>query len=129
MFRGALWPTVLTVAVGTVVSGVLVGVTGVLGALVGGLVACASSLLTLWLMRKTSNLPPEMVMVAVLGGFALKLFLLLGVMMVLRGVPGLHPKALAFTLLATFLVAAGAEALAFRRSKLPTLIIPSGDGN
>jgi ATP synthase protein I len=126
MFRGSVWFAVATVVVGMVVSGVLVGQSGVFGALVGGAVACASSLATLLLMRNTAALNPYFVMAAALGGFMGKMLVLLIVMLLLRDVDALHPKALAFTMLATVIVSAATEAVAFRRVKIPT-IIPSSD--
>ena len=127
MFRGTIWWLVATTAVGMVAAGVALGTPGVLGALVGGAVATASSLATLLLMRKTAHLGPHFVMAAALGGFMGKMLVLLGVMIALRGATALHPKALAFTMLAAILVAAAAEVAAFRRTKIPTIIVSAGD--
>jgi ATP synthase protein I len=126
MYRGALWPGVATVVVGAVVSLVLVGLPGLFGAIVGGAVAFVSSLATLWMMRKTAAMEPMAVMAVALGGYIFKILVLLGVMMLLRHVGFLHSKALALTMLAVILVWAAAEFLAFRRTKIPT-IIPAGD--
>jgi len=122
MFRGALWPGIATVVIGAVVATVWVGLPGLFGAVVGGVVAFASSLVTLWMMRKTAAMEPMAVMAVALGGYILKVLVLLGVMMLLRNVPGLHVKALAFTMLAVIVVWAAAEFLAFRRTKIPTII-------
>jgi hypothetical protein len=122
MFRGALWATIATVALGAVVSTIWVGVPGLLGALVGGVVICVSSLSTLWLMRKTAALEVHFVMAAALGGFMLKMIILLGVMVLLRDVSWLHPKALAFTMIATIIVTAAMEARASKRMKMPSVI-------
>ncbi|GLZ39117.1 hypothetical protein [Actinokineospora sp. NBRC 105648] len=122
MFRYALWPSLATLVLGAVVFGVLKGTPGVFGALVGGALACFSSLLTLALMRKTANQGPHIAMAASLGGFVGKLLVLLLVMTALRGVDALDPKSLGITMIAVVLVAAGAEALAFRRTKLLTII-------
>ncbi|KAA9162049.1 hypothetical protein FPZ12_012480 [Amycolatopsis acidicola] len=126
MFRFALWPGVATVVVGAVVSWFWVGVPGLLGAIAGGIVAFASSLATLWMMRKTSAMEPMAVMAVALGGYIFKVLVLLGVMMLLRGVHFFHPKALALTMLAVILVWAAAEFTAFKKTKIPT-IIPSAD--
>lgn len=128
MSRATWWSVTPTVLVGMLVAGLLLGVPGVLGALVGGAVAGLSSLATLVLMRKTAALNPYFVMAAALGGFAGKMIILLVVMTLLRDVDGLDPKALAFTMLAAILVAAAAEMVAFRRTKIPT-IIPAGAKN
>ncbi|GAA3036699.1 hypothetical protein [Actinokineospora globicatena] len=126
MFRYALWPSLATIAIGAALFGVLNGTPGLLGALVGGLLAAGSSLLTLVLMRKTAHLGPHIGMAASLGGFVGKLLVLLLVMTALRGVDALHAKSLGITMVAVVVVAAAAEALAFRRTKLPT-IIPAGE--
>ena len=123
MLRTALVPGLATVALGAVAATVLVGAEGLFGALVGGAVAFASSLMTLFLMRWSAGLPVMMVMGVALGGFALKMIVLLGVMIALRGVAALHPMSLALTFLATVLVWAAAEAVAFRRTKIPTVIV------
>jgi hypothetical protein len=111
------------VALGAVGATVLVGADGLFGALVGGAVAFGSSLMTLFLMRWSAPLPVTMVMAVALGGFALKMILLLGVMTALRGVNAFHPLSLALTFLATVLVWAAAEAVAFKRTKIPTVIV------
>ncbi|MBM7776510.1 hypothetical protein JOD54_006714 [Actinokineospora baliensis] len=122
MFRYALWPSLATIAVGAVVFALINGAPGLWGALVGGLLAAASSLLTLLLMRKTAHLGPHIGMAASLGGFVGKLLVLMLVMTALRGVDALHAESLGITMVAVVLVAAAAEAVAFRRTKLPTII-------
>lgn len=122
MLRTALWPAVGAVLLGMVVATVWVGLSGLFGAAVGGAVAFASSLVTLWMMRKTSGMDPMAVMAVALGGYILKLLVLLGVMTLLKGIGVLHPYAVALTFLAVVLVWAAAEAIAFRRTKIPTII-------
>lgn len=122
MYRGALWPGVATVVIGAAVSLIVVGLPGLFGAIVGGVIAFGSSLATLWMMRKTAAMDPMAVMAVALGGYIFKILVLLGVMTLLRNVGFLHSKALAFTMLAVIVVWAAAEFLAFRRTKIPTII-------
>jgi ATP synthase protein I len=122
MLRTAVWPSAATVVLGAVVATVWVGASGLLGAVIGGAVAFASSLATIWLMRWTSAMPLMFVMVAALGGYVGKMIVLLVVMTLLRGIDVIHTEALAFTLLATVLVWAGAEVHAFRKTKIPTIV-------
>ncbi|KAA5832756.1 hypothetical protein ABT337_12650 [Saccharopolyspora hirsuta] len=122
MLRTAVWPGLATVAIAAVVATALVGTTGLLGALVGGAVAFGSSLLTIWLMRFTGGMSPHFVMVAALGGYVGKMLVLLVVMTLLGGVEALHRESLAFTMLATVMVWAGAEVVAFKRTKIPTIV-------
>lgn len=123
MLRTAMVPGLVTVGLGAAAGALLVGADGFFGALAGGAVAFASSLMTLFLMRWSAGLPVTVVMGVAVGGFALKMVVLLVVMMSLRGVDALHPLSLALTFLATVLVWAGAEAVAFKRTKIPTVII------
>lgn len=123
MVRIGLLPGLLTVAAGAGIAAVAVGSTGLWGALVGGAVALASSLLTFGLMRWSADLPVQIVMVLALGGYLLKMIALLAVMVALGGVAALHVRSLAFTFLAVVLVWAGTEVVAFKRTRIPTLII------
>ena len=127
MLRYAIWPALVTMVIGIVVASVMFGARGGVAALVGGAVACASSLATWWLMRKTAALNPMMVMTGALGGFVGKMIILLLVLMVLREITWLHTKSLAFTMLAVVVVWAAMDTVAFRRTKLPTLIVDSDD--
>lgn len=127
MLRYAIWPAVATVVVGIVVASVLQGVQGGVSALIGGIVAFGSSMATWWLMRKTADKNPMMVMTGALGGFIGKMIILLLVLMVLREITWLHTESLAYTMLAVVIVWAAMDTVAFRRTKLPTLIINSDD--
>jgi ATP synthase protein I len=127
MLRYALWPAVATAVIGIVVSAVLVGVHGAVSALIGAVVAGGSSLATWWLMRKTAELNPIMLMTAALGGFLGKMIVLLLVMMVLREISYIHVESLGYTVLAVVVVWAVMDTVAFRRTKLPTLIINTDD--
>lgn len=127
MLRYALWPAVATVVIGVVVASVLHGARGGVAALIGGAVAFASSLATWWLMRKTAALNPMMVMTGALGGFFGKMIILLLVLMVLREITWLHVESLAYTMLAVVIVWAAMDTVAFRRTKLPTLIVNTDD--
>jgi ATP synthase protein I len=127
MLRYAIWPAVVTAVIGIVVASVMFGARGGVAALVGALVAVASSLGTWLLMRKTADKNPMMVMTGALGGFIGKMIILLLVLMVLREITWLHTKSLAFTMLAVVIVWAAMDTVAFRRTKLPTLIVNDDD--
>jgi hypothetical protein len=111
-------------AVAVVLATVLAGLNGLWGALVGAAVAVASSAFTMWLMRISAHQGPHLVMAAALGGFVGKMVILLVVLTLLGDVTALHRNSLAFTMLAGVIVAAVADGVAFRKTKLPT-IIPS----
>jgi hypothetical protein len=122
MLRATLIFALGTIIVAIAVFTILYGVQGLFGALVGGAVAFASSLATIGVMRFCAALDPMMVMAIVLGSYVVKVLVLLGLMTLLRGVHALHPYALAITMLAAFIVAAGGEMRAFKRTKIPTII-------
>ncbi|MFC4856714.1 hypothetical protein [Actinophytocola glycyrrhizae] len=127
MLRYAIWPAVATTVIGVVVASVLNGVQGGVAALIGGVVAFGSSMATWWLMRRTAAMNPMMVMTGALGGFIGKMIILLLVLMVLREITWLHTESLAYTMLAVVVVWAAMDTVAFRRTKLPTLIITNDD--
>jgi hypothetical protein len=126
MFRYSIWPSIGVGVLGVVLFGLVNGMPGALGALIGAALAIGSSLLTLFLMRKSANAGPHMGMAASLGGFVGKLLILLLIMAALKDVAALHRESLGVTMIAVVVVAAAAEAIAFRRTKLPT-IIPAGE--
>ncbi|MFD1149569.1 hypothetical protein [Saccharothrix hoggarensis] len=124
MFRGAMWAALGTVAVGAVLWTVLAGVPGLVAALIGGALACLSSVGTLVVMRKTAALPLQVIMVAALAGFMGKLILLIVVMVLLRQFPVLHTNALALTMAATIVVATFMEVRASKRSR-SQMVVPT----
>ncbi|WP_447004041.1 hypothetical protein ACRAKI_31050 [Saccharothrix isguenensis] len=124
MFRGAMWAALVTVAICLAVWTGVAGVTGLVSALIGGVIACLSSVGTLVLMRKTAALPVQFIMVAALGGFMGKLILLVGVMFLLRAFPALHVNALALTTVATIVVTTFMEVRASKRSR-SQIVIPT----
>jgi ATP synthase protein I len=100
------------------------GTAGLLGSVIGSVTAVASSLFTFALMRVSAKHGPYAGLAAALGGFIGKMIILLVVFTPLRDVAAIHAYSLAITMLAGVLTAAGADMVAFRRTKLPT-IIPS----
>ncbi|NUT94286.1 MAG: hypothetical protein HOY78_19920 [Saccharothrix sp.] len=131
MFRGAIWAALGTVALGAVVWTLVAGVPGLLSALIGGALAIACSLLTLWLMHRTAHLPVQFIMLAAFGGFLGKLIMLVAVMVLLRKVPALHDNlhqnALALTMAATIVVATFLEVRASKRSRSQVIIPTPGN--
>lgn len=125
MQKATLLFSAVVAVVAAVLFTVLFGVNGLLGSVVGAVVAILSTLVTIAMMRKTADLPVSFMMVVALGGYAIKIMIVFGVMFALRGVDALHQKSLAFTMLAVILVAAFAEFRAFKNTKISTLVIES----
>ncbi|MFE0024245.1 hypothetical protein [Amycolatopsis sp. NPDC059021] len=101
---------------------ILNGVPGLLGSLVGGVLAFLSALATLGMMRFSAGLDPMFVMVTALGGYVIKVAVLFGAMSLLRGVSALHPLSLGITMIVAVVVAAAVEFSAYRKTKIPTII-------
>lgn len=123
MLRTAILPALGVVAIGAVIGVLTVDMPGLWGALIGGGIAVGSSLITLFLMKQSADLPPQVVMAVALGGYTVKIVALLIVAITLKGVAWLHPMTLALTLIAVVIVWTGAEIVAFRKTKIPTLIV------
>jgi ATP synthase protein I len=121
---GVLFAAVATV-VSLAVAAATAGWPGLYGAAVGAAVGFVSSLLTIAMMWASAPLPVESLFGVVLGGYTVKIFALLVVAFPLRQVEAFHPMALALTVLAVVVAWAAAEVVAFRRTRIPT-IIPDG---
>ncbi|MFD8493412.1 hypothetical protein [Amycolatopsis sp. NPDC059657] len=98
------------------------GTPGLLGALVGGAIALASSLVTIGMMRFSAGMDPMFVMVIALGGYIVKILVLFVALNLLRGVESLQPLALGITMLSVIVIAAAVEVRAYKRTKIPTII-------
>ncbi|WET78264.1 hypothetical protein P3102_30010 [Amycolatopsis sp. QT-25] len=105
-----------------VVFTILNGQPGLLGSVIGGVLALVSALATLGLMRFSAGMDPMFVMVIALGGYVLKVVVLFAALSLLRGVTAIHPMALGVTMIVAILVAAAVEFAAFRKTKIPTII-------
>jgi hypothetical protein len=109
----------LTVGVSTI----SVGQPGLVGAGFGAALGYGSSLVTITMMRIAATRPPSALMSLALGGYAIKMGALLVVMLLLRDVDTFSRPALAFGMLTTVVAWAGAEVVAFRTTKTPTLVV------
>ncbi|MFI5608955.1 hypothetical protein [Amycolatopsis sp. NPDC051903] len=124
MTRASLLITPPAVALCIVLFSILYGLHGFLGSLVGGVLALLASLSTLGLMRFSAGQDPMFVMVIALGGYVVKIVVLFAALSLLKGVTALHALSLGITMVVAILLAAAAEFVAFRKTKIPT-IIPS----
>lgn len=118
--RLAVPVALVTVGVATV----LAGQAGLAGAGFGVVLGFGSALVTLASMRLAANRPPAALMGIALGGYAIKMSVLLVIMLVLGDVPALHRAALGFGLLVTVVAWAVADVIAFQRTKIPTIVLP-----
>lgn len=122
MLRYGLPIGLAVIVVAAVIAVSVVGMPGLWGALVGGAIGLFLSLLTILLMRQSADFPPMVVMAVAMGGFVVKLVVLLLMVVALRDVTALHTYSLGLTLLASIIAWAAAEVVAFRRTQIPTLI-------
>jgi uncharacterized membrane protein len=122
MLKATLIVGSATAVLGMIVFTVIYGVHGLLGALVGGVIAMLSSLATIGVMRFCAAMDPMMVMAIVLGSYVFKVLVLLGLMTLAKHISFIQPYAFALTMLAAFIFAAGGEMRAFQKTKIPTII-------
>jgi len=101
---------------------VLNGMPGLVGSVIGGVLAIVSALATLGMMRFCAGLDPMFVLAITLSGYIAKVLILFGALSLLRGVSVVHPMSLGITMIAGILLAAGVEFAAFRKVKIPTII-------
>lgn len=111
--------TLLVVGIATVSA----GAAGLVGAGFGAALGFGSSLVTLTMMRIGATRPPSSLLGLALGGYALKMSVLLVVMLLLNDVDGFSRPALAFGMLVVVVAWAAAEVVAFRKTKTPTIVI------
>lgn len=97
---------------------------GLVGSGFGVVLGFGCSLITMTMMRIAATRPPASLMNLALGGYAIKMLLLLVVMLVLRDADGFSRPSLAFGVLVVVVSWAVAEVVAFKTTKTPTLIIP-----
>lgn len=122
MLRTGLWWGGAAAVAALTTAVVLAGGRGLVGAAVGVALGFLSSLATMGLMRLAAALPVEALLGVVMGGYTLKIALLLVVAFPLRRVAWLEPTALALSVLAVVAAWAGAEVRAFWRTRIPTII-------
>ncbi|WP_181775666.1 hypothetical protein [Amycolatopsis pittospori] len=122
MTKASLIFTPPAVLVCIVVFTILNGVTGLVGSLIGGVLAILSALATLGMMRMSAGMDPMFVMVIALGGYVFKILILFVALTLLRGATWLHPMSLGITMIVAILLAAAVEFNAFRKTKIPTII-------
>ncbi|ASR39657.1 hypothetical protein BAY61_25505 [Prauserella marina] len=97
---------------------------GLVGAGFGVVLGFGCSLITITMMRVGATKPAASLMNLALGGYAIKMSLLLVVMLVLKDADGFSRPSLAFGMLVVVVSWAVAEVVAFKTTKTPTLIIP-----
>ncbi|WP_019812940.1 hypothetical protein [Saccharomonospora saliphila] len=115
--------SLITVAIATLLG----GEPGLAGAAFGVVLGFGSALVTLTMMRLAAQRSVNSLLGFALGGYAVKMTLLLLVMLLLDGVATVSGPALAFGMLATVVAWAAAEVVAFLRTRTPTLVVPSLD--
>lgn len=122
MLRTGLWCGGVVALAVLGAATVLAGGPGLAGAAVGVGLGFLSSLATMGLMRVAAALPVEALLGVVMGGYTLKIALLLAVAFPLRQVAWLDSASLALSVLAVVAAWAVAEVVAFRRTRIPTII-------
>lgn len=122
MLRTGLWSAGAVAVPALAVATVLAGGSGLVGAALGVGLGFLSSLATMGLMRLAAAMPVEALFGVVMGGYTLKVALLLVAAVLLRGASWLEPTSFALSVLAVVAAWAAAEVVAFRRTRIPTII-------
>lgn len=110
----------VTIGVATLTAGEL----GLVGSGFGVVLGFGSSLVTITMMRVAATRPPSALMGLALGGYAVKMTVLLVVMLLLKDVDSFSRPALAFGMLVVVVAWAVAEVVAFKTTRTPTIVVP-----
>ncbi len=116
--RRAVVPTALGAAVMVLLSAVLVGMKGLVGALIGVGVVAVFFGLSIAVVGRAARIGPPAMMVAALGTFLVKIVGLAVVVSSLRGTTAFSTRALGFTAIGCILLWTGAQAIAAMRVKM-----------
>lgn len=111
-------PTAATGAVAAVISGVVAGGKGAIGAVVGTLVVILFMGIGMVVLQRTAKSLPQLFQAMGLMLYTAQLLLLFIFMAVFKDTSLFHPKAFAFTILATTLVWVAAQARAYMKAKI-----------
>lgn len=118
LLRGAALPTAAVAVVALVVSGVLAGGKGVLGAAVGGAIVVAFFTVSLVAVAKAGQIFPQLMLPVALGTYVLKLGVLYLFIAAFVDARWMAPKAFALTVIACTLTWMVAEVRAFLTQRI-----------
>jgi ATP synthase protein I len=119
ILRGAAIPTALAGVVAALISLLVAGPKGALGAVIGLVVVVVFFSISVFVVNWAAKISPQTMMAAALLSYAVKLVATFALIAALNGVTVWNPRAFAWTVIALVLVWILSEALVTVRSRTP----------
>lgn len=121
--RRALIFSVVAVAIvtilGVLVAGIVVGIPGVWGALMGAAIAAGFTIITVAVGLATKNMSPNAQFGVIMGSWILKILVLIGILIVLKGMDFYDRPSFAIVLLVSLVAILAAETIGIKNAKVP----------
>ena len=121
MQRYAVIVTAVVVVIALVAAFVLRGGSGVVGALVGAVIAGGLGWLGTWVMARTARATPAGVMIGAMTAFGLKILFMLVFLLLFQGTTLFDNRSFAFTMLALTMAWIIGEVVGFVRTRIPAV--------
>lgn len=121
MQRNAAVVTAVVALVALVVAFAMRGVPGLVGALVGAVIAGGLGWLGTWVMARTARATPAGVMIGAMAAFGMKIIFMLVFLLLFGGTTLFDGRAFAFTILAVTAAWIVGEVVGFVRTRIPAV--------
>ena len=121
MQRNAEIVTAIVAVIALVVAFVLRGGPGLVGALVGAVIAGGLGWLGTWVMARTARATPAGVMIGAMAAFGMKIIFMLVFLLLFQGTTLFDSRAFAFTILAVTAAWIVGEVVGFVRTRIPAV--------
>jgi ATP synthase protein I len=123
MQRYAVIVTVIVAVLALVVAFLMRGGPGLLGALVGAVIAAGLGWLGTWVMARTARASPAGVMIGAMTAFGAKILFMLVFLLLFQGTTLFDNRSFAFTMLAVTVAWIIGEVVGFVRTRIPAVDI------
>ena len=121
MQRSAVIVTAVVAVLALVVAFLMRGVPGLVGALVGGVIAAGLGWLGTWVMARTARASPAGVMIGAMTAFGAKILFMLVFLLLFQGTTLFDNRSFAFTMLALTMAWIIGEVVGFVRTRIPAV--------
>jgi ATP synthase protein I len=121
MQRSAATITAVVAVIALVAAFVLRGGSGLVGALVGAVIAGGLGWLGTWVMARTARATPAGVMIGAMAAFGLKILFMLVFLLLFQGTTLFDSRSFAFTILAVTAAWIVGEVVGFVRARIPAV--------
>jgi ATP synthase protein I len=123
MQRSAVIVTAVVAVLALVVAFLMRGGPGLLGALVGAVIAAGLGWLGTWVMARTARASPAGVMIGAMTAFGAKILFMLVFLLLFQGTTMFDNRSFAFTMLAVTVAWIIGEVIGFVRTRIPAVDI------